>query len=761
MSNTTPYMAVANTVSMRITKGLRWGLFTILWIAASPLFGQHDHAEGRVTAIEGEEVITLPGATVHWAGTSEGTMTDLEGEFHLEEVEETTLLVISYLGYVTDTVAYQDRYLQVELKTGVELETVNVVGREASTAHFLIDPLNIQKIGGKELRKAACCNLSESFETNASIDASFTDAVTGTRQIKMLGLSGRYSQILKDNMPNVRGLSTIYGLGYIPGDWIQDIHISKGAGSVTSGFESITGEINVAIKDADTEEKAHFNIYGNQGGRMEFNGNAKWKISDTWSTILLAHSEVNQTEADNNSDGFLDNPLQQDYVLRNQWKFRAKEHWEGQYAVNYLEHHQISGQRSGLVATPETELWKMHLDASRFEASAKTGYVMDDPFGSSFGSQFSVESYQQDLSTGQHDYSGAQNTFRANILYATKLGCEKKGLTVGITGLIDDYDVQFDSLDLSRNEQVIGGYGEFTWTPNERLSTIIGMRADHHNLFGMMYSPRLHLRYSLTENLSFKTALGRGYRTANPVTDNLGLLASSRDWNIEAPLVQEAGWNAGANLTYKFRIDYRDATLAVDAYRTQFDKLAVIDVETYGDVSVYGLEGESYANTAQVEFSWEMMRRMDIRLAYRYTDARTDFRQGLLVNPFNPKHRGFVNMGYSTKANDKGGQWKIDGTVQLIGEQRLPSIGDDWVEQPIADDLLSEAPNFIQVHGQVSRIFKKGLEAYLGMENATDFRQDSPILSADAPFSENFDASRVWGPVFGRMGYAGIRWTFF
>jgi outer membrane receptor for ferrienterochelin and colicin len=744
---------------MIITKWLRWGFLTILWIAATPVFGQYDYAEGRVTAIEGEEVISLPGATVHWAGSSLGTMTDLSGEFYLEKVKKTNLLVVSYIGYVTDTLVYQGQYIEVNLKTGVELNTVDVVGREESAAHFLLDPLNVQKIGSKELRKAACCNLSESFETNASIDASFTDAVTGTRQIKMLGLSGRYSQILKDNMPNVRGLSTIYGLGYIPGDWIEDIHISKGAGSVTSGFESITGEINVAIKDADIEEKAHFNVYGNQGGRMEFNGNAKWKVSDTWSTILLAHSEVNQTENDNNSDGFLDNPLQQDFAIRNQWRFHAKEHWEGQYAVNYLEQHQVSGQSSDLATAPEAELWKMHLDAQRFEASAKTGYVLDDRFGSSFGSQFSIESYQQELTTGQHAFTGEQNTFRANLLYATKLGCEKKGLTVGVTALVDDYDVLFDSLDLGRNEKVFGAYGEFTWTPNERLSTIIGMRIDEHNLFGTMYSPRLHLRYSLTEDLSFKAAAGRGYRTANPVTDNLGLIASSRDWNIEAPLIQESGWNVGANLTYKFRIDYRDATLAVDAYRTQFDQLAVIDVETYGEVNVYGLEGDSYANTAQIEFGWEIMRRTDIRLAYRYTDARTDFRQGLLVNPFNPKHRGFVNMGYSTKANDKGGQWKIDATVQLVGEQRLPSIGENWDVLPLEDDLLSKAPNFVQIHGQVSRIFKKGLEAYLGMENATDFRQDTPILSADDPYSELFDASRVWAPVFGRMAYAGLRWT--
>ncbi|NND95614.1 MAG: TonB-dependent receptor [Flavobacteriales bacterium] len=750
MNSTIPFINAANTERMRIARLL---IASILLILCSNAIQSQNYALGIVYSEEEGVKSPLTGANIRWAGTNEGTISDINGRFELELNDDSDLLVISFTGYLTDSVRYTGDEISLELKSGVLLDAVDVISRKQSTSLFLLDPLNVQKMDSRELRKAACCNLSESFETNASIDASFTDAVSGTRQIRMLGLSGRYSQILKDNVPNVRGLSTIYGLGYIPGDWIEDIHISKGAGSVTSGFESMTGEINVALKDANMSERAHFNIYGNQGGRTEFNGLTKWRVSDAWSTIILGHAEVNRNRVDRNNDNFMDNPLKQDFILRNQWKFQAKENWEGQYSIDYLNQHQESGELD--FRAESADLWGMHLDAERIEALAKTGYVLDDAWGSSFGSQFSYTHYDMNLDAGLQSFNGKQETIRANLLYATKLGCAKKGLTVGASYLMDNYSQSLDSLDLSREESVIGAYAEFTWNPNERLSTIIGVRGDEHNVFGSMFSPRLHLRYSLSEDLSLKGAAGRGFRTANPVTDNLGLLASNRVWNIQAPLLQESAWNYGLNLTYKFKLDYREASIAGDAYSTRFDKQTVIDYETPGMVQVYELQGSSFSNTAQVEFSWEMMRRTNIRLAYRYTDAQTDYLVGRREQPFNPRHRGFMNLAYETKKKSNDAQWKVDGTVQLIGKQRIPA----WNIAQSTDLSESASPSFVQIHGQVTRIFKEGVEAYVGVENAGDYRQSDPIRSADDPFDDSFDASQIWAPVFGRMVYIGLRWS--
>ncbi len=758
MSNTIAYMAAASIGSMRTIDISRFLLALSIFLFSSGLQGQSGTATGTVVIEEDGKQIGLPGASVIWSGTNQGTTTDQKGRFKLALSTESDSLSISFIGYQTVRMKYEGPFI-LALELGVQLKGVDIISKESSTALFLLDPLNIQRLDNTELRKAACCNLSESFETNASVDASFTDALTGTRQIRMLGLSGRYSQIMKDNIPNIRGLTTIYGLGYIPGDWIDNIYISKGAGSVTSGFESITGEINVALKDAQTEEKAHFNLYANEGGRTEFNTNVKHKVSDTWSTILLGHAEVNENEMDRNGDGFMDNPLQRDIVLRNQWMFRSKGSWEGQYAINYLDQHQKSGEMD-FNAERTPELWGIHMDAERLEASAKTGYLLDDAWNSSFGSQFSVDRYNSSIQAGTQTFMGKQETYRANLLYATKLGCAKKGMTVGLTALAENYETRLDSLVMDREERVFGAYAEFTWNPSERLSSIIGLRADEHNLFGTMISPRLHVRYSLSESISLKGALGRGYRTANPVMDNLGYLASNREWTIEAPLVQESGWNTGLNLTYKFKLDYREASLAMDAYRTQFDSFSVVDIETPGQVNIYSLEGESYANTAQVEFAWEMLRRTNVRLAYRYTQAEVDYRIGRRLQPFNPENRGFLNLSYETKATENTAQWKVDGTLQFIGKQRIPSSF-SMSEEDQQSNISSYSEAFFQAHGQVSRIFKKGLEAYLGVENGGNYRQNNPIQSASAPFDPSFDASQIWAPIFGRMTYLGLRWTIY
>jgi len=757
MSNMIGSIIAANTENMATIDRLYLLVAFVLVLPLSSL-AQEGKLSGIVRGGSPLDRRVLVGASVHWSGTVLGTQTDVDGRFSIERTSASNSLVVSYTGYVSDTISKPEDGIEIFLKEGVELQGVEVVERKETTSRFLLDPKDVQQLDGRELRKAACCNLSESFETNASIDASFTDAVSGTRQIRMLGLSGRYSHILKDNIPEIRGLSTIYGLGYIPGDWIQDIYISKGAGSVTSGFESMTGEINVALKDARSEERFHLNLYGNQGGRMELNSNANWKINPTWSTILLVHGEWNDSRMDRNGDDFLDNPLVQDVVLRNQWMFQGKEHWEGQYSIDYLQQNRVSGQMDFEPGEGGDELWGMDLDAERMKFTAKTGYVLDDIWPSSFGSQFSAERYELDIQAGLRNWSGIQETFRGNVLFNTKLGCAKKDLTVGVTGIVEDYVQSLDTLSLDRSERVFGAYGEFTWNPSDEFSTIIGVRVDEHNLFNTMFTPRLHMRYRLLENLTVKAAGGRGYRTFNPVTDMVGLLASSREWNIETPIFQESAWNFGGSILYAFELDYRDASLSVDAYTTRFTDRAIVDFETPSVVDIYAMDGESFSNSAQAEFSWEMMRRLDFRLAYRYTDAQNDYRIRRLRDPFNPRHRGFINLSFESKKKDKGAQWKVDGTLQYIGEQRVPA--------QFEDDLggirpSSAADGFLQAHGQVTRVFKRGLEVYLGMENATDYRQDNPIRSAETPFSEAFDASQVWAPIFGRMAYAGLRWTLF
>ncbi len=747
----------------------------------------HDHAPG---AHSGEPTyIPLPGAYVRWShDEASTTVSDGFGFFKISKAEIGDTLLVSMLGFETVGWVYNGvSYVDIPLKSGVELESAEVVEKKAATQLSLLSPLDVQSLNRKELVKAACCNLSEAFETNASVDASFTDAVTGTRQIRMLGLDGKYSQIQVDNLPGPRGLSVVKGLMFIPGDWVNQIHISKGAGTATQGYESITGQINVALKNPETADPLHTNIYFNGAGRLEFNSVSSHQVSRRWRTAVLLHGLTNEQQNDRNADGFLDTPIQKHLVARNEWKFTGDRGIRGEYAVTAVQTESAAGQKAAfdpgaawtdvvaLMQTPTTA-WSAITTVDRVEATAKTGYVFPDAEWRSIGTQWIFYDHRQTHRFGSNHYDGRERFFRGNILYADIIGNTNHSFTAGLSYVYNAFDEQLqfevnDSLDLQygveREEQVPGVFGEYTWSGNERWSVIGGVRYDQHNLFGGMLSPRLHARWSVTENVSWKLAAGRGFRTPNPFMEQLGTWASQRQWYWgydSRGLQPEVATNIGTNLTSKFRLNYREATLTLDAYSTRFENKLVVDLDLATDaIHLYNLSGKSFANTAQAEINWDMHRRWDVRLAYRWVNAHTDRILGNPTeDPFVSKHRGFSQLSYASQLDEREGQWRADATFQWIGAQRLPTTA----ENPEPFSRPDYAPDFYQLNAQVTRQFTPEFSVYLGVENALNYKQDRPIIAADygdnpvaqQDFNQYFDASLVYGPIFGRMFYAGLRW---
>lgn len=706
----------------------------------------------------------LPGANVYWKNTTQGTMTDATGYFKLSTENATDTLVFSFVGYTTGYLAWDgEPWAEIQLNAGELLDAAEVVERSSGQRVEMLNPLITQTLDRKEFTKAACCNLSESFETNASVDAAYTDAVTGTRQIRMLGLDGKYVETLKGNLPTIRGLSTVFGLYYIPGPWIDQIYISKGVGSVTSGFESITGQINIAMKDPVNAEDYHVNAYLNQGGRAELNVHTRQSVGRRWATTVMFHTERNALEIDNNLDGFMDNPLKQDFILRNEWKFVGDRGIEGEYSITGVQTSSTSGQLSSLAdGNPDMNLWRANIDSRHVEATAKTGYVFPQAEWRSIGTQFSGEWHEHNSVFGERAYNGTQTFFRANVLYASIIGNTNHKFTTGLSFLYDDYDERLDSMRFMRTEQVPGAFFEYTWSVLERFTLVGGLRSDLHNIYGVYITPRAHARYSFTENTTVKLVGGRGYRTPNVIMENIGQLASSRAWVIDGDdalpgfgLRPEVAWNYGANFLQRFKLNYREATLSLDFYRTDFENQVVVDLENAREVRFYNLEGRSFSNSAQAEFSWSPLRRTDLRLAYRWLEVKTDYRDGLLDVPLVSTHRAFMNVGYETKPDEKGRHWRFDATLQWIGDQRLPSTE----ANPNEFRLNDRTDNYYLLGGQMTYAFGKSFEIYVGGENLLNFIQPMAILSAEQPNSEFFDASLVWGPVFGAMAYGGLRWT--
>jgi len=720
-----------------------------------------DYLKGKVfEQVEDGSKLPLFSANVYWSGTTVGAITDENGNFSISRLRQSTKLVVSFIGFQNDTIETKGKSnVEVTLKSSVVLDEVTVVHRRKTTEISLLEPLKVEVLSEKELQKAACCNLSESFETSPSVDVSFTDAVTGTRQIQMLGLAGPYVQITRENIPDIRGLSAIYGLSYVPGTWIESIQLNKGAGSVANGFESITGQINVELRKPEDSERLYLNIYANQEGNFEGNLHLSQKVNDKWSTGLLLHSKNNSFKHDQNMDGFLDNPLSTYYIGLNRWKYQNPNGLEAQLGVKGTFIESTGGQ---LKFNPETDAmttnyWGMRMNVNRYEGWAKIGKVFKDFPGGSVGLQLSWTTHQQNSYFGLNSYNADQNMAYANLLYQGIIGNTNHKFRTGASFQYDKYNEHFNDTVFKRNEMVPGAYFEYTYSHLEKFSVVAGLRADYHNVYGAFVTPRLHLRYAITEKTVLRASAGRGQRTASILSENSGLFASSRKIIIQGKnndnpygLEPEVAWNYGLNFTQKFTLDYRNGSVSVDFYRTDFLNQIVIDLDQDPqEVNFYNLEGKSYANSFQAQFDYELVKRLDIRMAYRWYDVKVTYDDNLEDKPLVSSHRAFLNFGYETRNH-----WKFDYTINWQGKKRIPFTGSN----PSEYRLDEFSPSFYLMNAQISKAFKEKFEVYLGGENLLDYMQPNPIISNEDPFGNYFDSSLIWGPVMGRLFYLGLRY---
>lgn len=710
---------------------------------------------GQIKVEENGKTEPLPGVNMYWAGQKELAVTDDKGRFTLERPEGANQLIASYVGFYADTITLDNETnVNLTLTPGTTLETVNVTYERKSIEVSFLEPILTQNIGRKELLKAACCTLAESFETNPAVDVAFTDAVTGAQQIEMLGLAGPYVQITRENLPDIRGLSSIYGLVFLPGPWIESIQLAKGPGSVINGFESMTGQINVELKKPEEGERFYFNLYGNQGSRMEANANARFQVGEKWHTGLLLSGNWQPAENDRNEDGFLDMPTGTEWTVVNRWKYRSGDGLNGQFGFKATQFDKTSGQ----INVQSNAKWEARMQTQRLEGWVKIGKVFERRPGASIGLQLNASLHDQDAAFGNTRYDAEQRSFYANLIYREQLGDPAHLLNSGLSFQYDQFDEGLAEGTFSRNEAVPGAFVEYTYQPNEQFTAVAGLRGDHHKQFGFFLTPRLHLRYAITDKSVLRFSAGQGRRTANIIAENIGMLASSRaiifdSENGDTPygLDQEVAWNFGLNLRQTLVLHDRELILTLDGYHTRFEQQVVVDYDqSPREVRFYNLDGNSYSNTFQAQVDYAIIKNLDLRMAYRFNDVRTDYQQGRLDRPFVARHRAFVNLGYNM---DDG--WAFDLTVNWQGNKRIPSTADN----PEIYQRRDRSPDFVVTNMQVSKQWWDRFDLYVGVENLFNFQQSDPIIAADDPFGPYFDSSLVWGPIFGRMVYAGLRLT--
>ncbi len=699
--------------------------------------------------------IPVPFANVIWRNTKKGTVTDESGQFSLEKREgNINEIVISCIGFSTDTIKLKPDQKHVEhilLAKNVNLDEVEIKSRQEGQYISSLSSIKTEVISTVGLQRLACCNLSESFENSATVDVGYSDAVSGAKQIQMLGLAGVYSQLMFENIPFIRGVASPFGLGYVPGTWMQSIQISKGTSSVTNGFESITGQINIEFKKPEhTDEKLFINAYGSSKGRGELNIHAASKVTENISTMLFGHVSSQFGESDHQQDGFLDIPTGHQVNLFNRWTYNHPNgRGHSQFAIGMVneirkggmtEYWNTSGNKDGI--------WGLQLKTERYQAFAKSGYYLDKKGMLNLGIQASGTYHKQSGFFGLRDYQSMQKSLYLNAILQITLS-KSHSISTGLSYQYDDYQERFDLLAHNLKESVPGIFGQYTFE-TEKFTAIAGLRADASSYYGTFVTPRLHLRYAITDDIVARASAGKGRRTAMLFAENTGYMASSRKFIIADNLKQEEAWNYGLNLTTYINIDEaRKITIALDAYNTSFDNQVVADADMdYKHLHFYNLTGRSFARSYQAEITAEPIKRLSITMAWRINDVKITESNDLVKKPFVSKHKGLLAISYSSRFD----KWSFDVTTQYTGEQRLPDVS----ENPKASHCTEYSPGFFTIHGQITRRFKN-IEVYAGGENLTGYTQHHAIISADDPFSEYFDASHVWGPLMGAMYYGGIR----
>lgn len=716
-------------------------------------------------ALESKLEIPVLGANVFWLDTSEGVVTNEEGVFSLPQSQQTHFLVISHVGFVTDTLhVHSGAIIRHVLRPDNELNEIVVTTTQQSLKKSFLNTINTSEITSKELLKAACCNLSESFETNPSIDVSYSDAITGNKQIKMLGLTSPYILVTEENVPSLRGASQAYGMSFTPGTWLESVQITKGAGSVINGYESISGQINTELLKSINDIPFYLNVYGSTDSRYELNTHFNKKINPKLAASLFLHGNTRVQKNDMNGDGFMDNPLVKQINLMNRWQYvNAEKGWVSFVNLRYMNDEKQTGQ---LGFDPDlhnmtTLYWGAVIQSERVDVSSKVGYAFVDQPYKSFGLQTAYTNHKQDSYYGLRNYNIGQQSIYSNLIYKSILSNTKNKFTTGVNYMSDRYNERFTINNYSRLDRSVGAFFEYSYKSLERFSMVLGARIDHHTRLGSFVTPRVHLRYVPWQKSVLRLSGGRGKRLANIFAENQNLMASSRGFqnmghqtNQPYGLNPEIAWNYGLSFLQDFKFLGKDTQIGIDWYQTDFKNKVVVDLYASSQaVLFYDLKGRSTASSMQVDFRIEPIKHLIIRSSYKLYDSKTDYSIGTYQTPLQAPHRFFTNLEFKTHSKEKGRQWRFDGTYNWVGRQNLPYIK----QNTIIDGLPKQSNPYSLVNIQVTRTFSSVFELYVGGENITDYQQANVIVDSENPFGSFFDSSIVYGPIFGAMYYVGIR----
>ena len=739
-------------------------ILTFLLFISSALTINAQTINGIVKAQKSDGgVEPLAFASIYWLEGKISLESNEKGEFSFNKKGTGTVsLIATYVGYTKDTLLLKNGENKAELllKEQNELNAARVVGKQEGNFLSKITPVKTEVITAAGLCKMACCNLAESFENSASVTVGYADAITGARQIRLLGLSGIYTQMLDENRPVMRGIAAPFGLSYIPGQWLESIQIAKGPSSVVNGLEAITGQINLEHRKPTAEQPLFLNLFLSNALRTEANVASSLQLNNKWSTVMLGHFSTDPKGHDGNHDGFKDEPVSMQFNVSNRWLYLAENGMQIRFGFKALSDDRVAGMnefKKGMDITPN--LWGSEIKNTGLNTFLKVGIPLNADNSKNIATVIDYSWHRLNSFFGLNKFDAIQNSAFVNVIFQNEIN-ENHKLILGLSGQIDNLDEtltirEFTSADKlsdvsvlypGREERSVGAYGEYTYTKGEKVSVVTGIRLDRNNIYGWLFAPRVNVKYAFFDELIFRGSAGRGFRSPNQISDNLGILSTGRNIVLENNPDIEDAWTYGVNLTgyMPFGFD-KKASLSFDYFRTDFNSQLIVDQEfNTSEIRFYNLDGRSYTNTYQADFSVAPVERFTILATFRYNDARATLEgQGLVERPLVSRYKGVLNFQYATRMN----KWTFDFTAQLNGPSKLPNFMGG-----------GNSPVYPMFYAQVTKKFRD-LDVYIGGENLSNYRQKHPIMNASDPYSQGFNSTLIWGPLMGVKVYAGLRFT--
>ena len=801
---------------MKIRNILLCGIMSLLSLGAVA-----QNVKGTVRDASTDEM--LIGASVYWLGTNIGVATTVEGDYELYRVKGFDKLVATYVGYKNDTITVTEGVTNIDFKleSDTQIEAVvvegnlgNYVKRDGVTKS--------ESISFAGLCKMACCNLAESFENSASVTVGYSDAISGARQIKMLGLTGTYTQILDENRPIMRGLSAPYGLNYTPGMWLNSIQVSKGVASVTAGHEAITGQINMEYRKPTDEERLFLNLYFDSELRPEFNLSTAIPLTadKRLSTVILAHGSMDTQSHDRNHDGFRDLPETQQINIANRWLWQSLGGTQIRWGWKYVDENRLSGEndyRKSMREQMESSLstYGSHMNNSGVNAYFKFGTPVgaavydaetEEEYRSNIVFVADYNYFKEDAYFGLNTYDGHDHAWWFNFSY-THYFSPRSSLIMGASASVMNSDesvlnrlpVESDAMSSdapfrykqghTRNAIRYfepGAYAEYTYNISEKFSLVVGVRGDWmgaSNTDPMTFdggtigaynaayytpkesfviTPRSHIRWDITPSTILRGSAGLGYRRASIFTDNIWMLATGRmikNKGLDNDI--EKALTAGASLTQIIKWGgYDDATISFDYFRTQLYNTVLADQEL-GRAGITPDDEIWIYNTDGRAFT------DTYQVDFQWTAARglDIFATYRYTNAKVSLERDGVQHLVERPLTSR---YKTLLNIQYATPYRrwvfdVTAQYNGPMRRPSLDGDITRSelsPAYPMFYAQVSHKIRNW-EVYVGCENIANYIQDDPILNAADPFSPAFNSSSVWGPLMGRKFYIGLRFNMY